>query len=58
MSKPFAFSTRVRRKASRCCTVRLISGSGCFGNEVDQKARTQKRKKGQAPLEDEGGKSV
>src|SRR5216684_4804193 len=37
MSKAFAFSILVRRMASQCCTVRLISGSGCPGNEVGQK---------------------
>src|SRR6267378_3194127 len=37
MSKVFAFSTRVRRRESQCCTVRLISGSGGSGNEVGQK---------------------
>src|SRR5260370_6860881 len=37
MSKAFAFSILVRRMASQCCTVRLISGSGCSGNEVGQK---------------------
>src|SRR5260370_36546737 len=37
MSKAFAFSILVRRMASQCCTVRLISGSGCPGNEAGQK---------------------
>src|SRR5260370_34861881 len=37
MSKAFAFSMRVRRRAYQCCTVRLTSGSGCSGNEVGQK---------------------
>src|SRR5216684_7206839 len=37
MSKVFAFSMRVRQRASQCCTVPLISGSGCSGNEVGQK---------------------
>src|SRR5258708_39819185 len=37
MSEAFAFSILVRRMASQCCTVRLISGSGCPGNEVGQK---------------------
>src|SRR5260370_36433611 len=37
MSKVFAFSTRVRRRASQCYTARLISGNGCPGNEVGQK---------------------
>src|ERR1700682_2559682 len=37
MSKVFAFSTRVRRRGSQCCTARLISGNGCSGNEVGQK---------------------
>src|SRR5467141_1599220 len=37
MSKGFAFSMRVRRMASQCCTVRLISGNGCPGSEVGQK---------------------
>src|SRR5713226_6119982 len=37
MSKAFAFSILARRMASQCCTVRLISGSGCPGSEVGQK---------------------
>src|SRR5882762_8366632 len=37
MSKVFAFSTRVRRRGSQCCTAHLISGSGCSGNEAGQK---------------------
>src|SRR5216683_3205163 len=37
MSKVFAFSMLVRRMASQCCTVRLISGSGCPGSEVGKK---------------------
>src|SRR5260370_36056945 len=37
MSKVFAFSMRVRERGSQCCTVPLISGSGCSGNEVGQK---------------------
>src|ERR1700693_4166839 len=37
MSKVFAFSTRVRRRASQCCTARLISGNGWSGNEAGQK---------------------
>jgi ABC-type transporter Mla MlaB component len=47
-----------RGGASQCCTVRLISGSGCSGNEVAQKASAHKRKKGQPDLEDEDGKNV
>src|ERR1700746_2563365 len=42
MSKVFAFSTRVRQRAFRCCTVRLTSGNGCCGNEVGQSGRTRK----------------
>ena len=56
MSKVFAFSTRVRRRASQCCTARLISGNGCSGNEVGKNTRTNKRKKEETPLEDEDGK--
>ena len=48
MSKVFAFSTRARRRESQCCTVRLISGNGCSGNEGRPKAPTNKRKKGKA----------
>src|SRR5580700_10091909 len=48
MSKLFAFSTRARRRGSQCCTARLISGSGCSGNEGRLKAPTRKRNKGNA----------
>src|SRR5437660_3165045 len=37
MSNVFAFSTRVRQRASQFCTVPHISGSGCSGKEVGQK---------------------
>src|SRR5216684_3290125 len=56
MSKVFAFSTRVRRRGSQCCTAHHTSGSGCSGNEVGKNTRTNKRKKEETPLEDEDGK--
>src|SRR6266481_6697179 len=37
MSNVFAFSTRVRQRASQFCTVPHISRSGCSGKEVGQK---------------------
>ena len=48
MSKVPAFSTRARRRGSQCCAARLISGSGCSGNEGRPKAPTRKRNKGNA----------
>src|SRR5580692_3717689 len=48
MSKVFAFSTSARRRVSQCCAARLISGSGCSGNEGRPKAPTRKRNKGNA----------
>src|SRR5712664_4629683 len=40
MSKAFAFSMRVRRRAYQCCTVRLTSGSGCPGTRSVKKHGT------------------
>src|ERR1700685_1469044 len=37
MSKAFTFLMRVRRRVYRCCTVRVISGSGWSGNKVGQR---------------------
>src|ERR1700690_2744117 len=48
MSNPFAFSTRVKRRAFPCCTVRLTSGNGCCGNEVGQRHAQKSGRGGQA----------